>query len=75
MIRVLHFRDKCIGCNTCVEVAPERWRISRTDGKSTLIDGVTKKGIQSVVVSKDEALVCDEAARSCPVNVIQVTRG
>lgn len=46
--------------------------MSRTDGKSTLIGGITKKGIQSVVVSNDEVSECRRAAMNCPVNVIRI---
>ena len=70
--RIIHYREKCIGCNACVEAAPERWRMSRTDGKSTLIGGITKKGIQSVMVSNDDLSECRSAAINCPVNVIRI---
>ena len=72
MIRILHYREKCIGCNACVEVAPERWRISRNDGKSTLIGSTTKKGIQMVVIHKDELEVNTTAANNCPVKIIRL---
>ncbi len=44
MIQILFYRQKCIGCNACVEAAPERWRMSRKDGKCHLIGGTEKKG-------------------------------
>ena len=72
MIRIIHYREKCIGCNACVEAAPERWRVSRTDGKCTLIGSITKKGIQSVVIHADELDVNLKAAANCPVKIIQV---
>jgi ferredoxin len=72
MVRIVHYRQKCIGCNACVEIAPDRWRISRQDGKSTLVGSVTKKGIQSVVVSDAELDENKRAAVNCPVNVIRV---
>ncbi|MHB8402007.1 MAG: hypothetical protein ACYDCN_08335 [Bacteroidia bacterium] len=42
MIRITQQRAKCIGCNACVEAAFYRWRISRKDGKCTLIGGKEK---------------------------------
>jgi len=39
MIRITQQREKCIGCNYCVELAYDRWRMSKRDGKCTLIDG------------------------------------
>ncbi len=72
-LRIIHYREKCIGCNACVEAAPARWRMSRKDGKSTLVGGTTKKGIQSVVVHSDELDECRRAAMNCPVNVIRIS--
>lgn len=74
MIRLIHHREKCIGCNACVEAAPDRWRMSRIDGKSTLVGSITKKGIQSVVIHNDEVESNRKAAANCPVKVIQVVK-
>ena len=54
MIRITHQREKCIGCNYCVEIAYDRWRMSKKDGKCTLIEGKNKKGFFTAVVGDDE---------------------
>jgi len=74
MIRVIQHRHKCIGCNACVEADKYRWRISRKDGKSTLIGGTEKKGWFSVVVDDDEAQQLEAAKIHCPVNIIRWER-
>lgn len=74
MIRILQHRHKCIGCNACVEVDKYRWRMSRKDGKCTLIGGTEKKGWFSVVVEEDELPAVEAAARHCPVNIIRFDR-
>ena len=33
MVIVTLQRDKCIGCNYCVEMAPEQFQMSKKDGK------------------------------------------
>jgi ferredoxin len=71
MIRVLQHRHKCIGCNACVEADKYRWRISKKDGKSTLIGATEKKGWFSVVVDDDEADKLEAAKVHCPVNIIR----
>ncbi len=71
-IRILHYRNKCIGCNACVEAAPQRWRMSKKDGKSVLLGAQEKKGIYSVVVHIDEYDSNLEAAHNCPVNIIKI---
>jgi ferredoxin len=72
MIRILQQRNKCIGCNACVEAAHSRWRMSRKDGKSVLIGGVEKRGIFSVIVHDEELEENQLAAKNCPVNIIQL---
>ena len=74
MIRIFHYRSKCIGCNACVEVAPGRWRISKKDGKSVLVGGKEKKDVVSILVGDDEFDANNLAARMCPVNIIQVEK-
>lgn len=72
MIRIIQYRMKCIGCNACVEAAPFRWRISKKDGRCTLIGGTEKKGIYSVLVPDDELETNQLAAKNCPVNIIKI---
>ncbi len=71
-IKVIHYRDKCIGCHACVCVAKNNWKINDSDGKSDLI-GAVKKGNAHVVKILDEEVYENiSAAKSCPVNIIQV---
>ena len=72
MVRIIFYRNKCIGCNGCVEAAPERWRVSKRDGRCTLIDGKEKKGVFKAVVGMDEYEQNMQAAANCPVKIIQV---
>lgn len=71
MIRVLQHRHKCIGCNACVEADKFRWRVSKKDGKCTLIGGIEKKGWYQVIVDDDEANALEAAASHCPVRIIR----
>ncbi|MEH0154835.1 ferredoxin [Limibacter armeniacum] len=72
MVTIIQQRNKCIGCNYCVELAPERWRMSKKDGKSVLLGAVDKKGFWNVKVNEDELEANKRAAEACPVNIIQV---
>ncbi len=65
-------RRKCIGCNACVEAAPDYWVMSKADGKCYLKKGV-QKGQYYITTAPDFAL--DEnvqAAKNCPVNIIRI---
>lgn len=74
MIRVIHYRNKCIGCFACVAVAPSTWRMSKKDGKSVLLGSVEKKGAWSVLIEEDEWKENTTAEKMCPARVIQVRR-
>jgi ferredoxin len=72
MIRITYFRDKCIGCGVCCEIAPFRWRMSKKDGKSTLLQGKKKNDVFQAVVDNDEMKDNELAADNCPVNIIRI---
>lgn len=72
MLRIIQQRIKCIGCNACVEAADYRWRISKKDGKCTLVGSIEKRGFYSVIVPDHELEDNLLAAANCPVNIIKV---
>jgi ferredoxin len=74
MIRITQQRAKCIGCNACVEAADYRWRVSRKDGKCTLIGAEDKKGFFTVIVNDHEWEDNLKAANNCPVKIIKLIR-
>ena len=71
MIKVMHLKEKCIGCNACVEVDKFRWRISKNNGKCVLIEGVEKTGWFTALVGEDELENLQKAKNVCPVNIIK----
>lgn len=73
MITIIHQRNKCIGCNYCVELAPQRWIMSKDDGKCVLKNSVDKNGFWRIKVSNIELDANLKAAKLCPVKIIQIT--
>ena len=73
MVVVTLQRDKCIGCNYCVEMAPAQFQMSTLSGKSLLIKAVVSKGFHTLK-SPDHKIVenCELAAKACPVHIITV---
>lgn len=73
MVIITLQREKCIGCNYCVEMAPEQFQMSKKDGKSVLLHSSEKKGFHTLK-SPDENIYteADNAAKSCPVKIISV---
>ncbi len=73
MVVVTLQRHKCIGCNYCVELAPEQFQMSKKDGKSVLLHSKEKKGFHTI--KSPNAMIldsCEQAAKACPVNIIDV---
>lgn len=72
MLRITQHRIKCIGCNACVEAAPDRWAMSKKDGRCTLVGASEKRGFYTVLVHEDELERNREAAQNCPVHIIDL---
>ncbi len=73
MVIITLQRNKCIGCNYCVELAPRQFQMSKKDGKSVLLHAIDKKGfftLKSPDVSMFENVT--KAKEACPVNIISV---
>jgi len=71
MVVVTLQRNKCIGCNYCVEMAPEHFRMSKKDGKTVLLHATEKKGFFTIK-SPDNSIYADcfQAEKACPVKII-----
>ena len=68
-------RPKCIGCNYCVEAAPELFRMSTRDGKAVLLRSTEKRGFYTLRTPRlDLEAPAREAARLCPAKIIRVKR-
>ena len=70
-----HDREECIGCGACVAIHPDGWEMAE-DGKSDIIgskmreDGWEEKTLEN----EEDFELHKEAAESCPVNCIHLTK-
>lgn len=73
MVVVTLQRNKCIGCNYCVELAPGQFQMSKKDGKTVLLNSKEKKGFFTIK-SHDNMIYeeCTQASKACPVHIIDV---
>ncbi len=73
MVIITLQRKKCIGCNYCVEVAPQQFRMSQKDGKSILVKSYERKGFFTLK-EPDNAIYeqVQKAADLCPAKIISV---
>lgn len=73
MVVITLQRGKCIGCNYCAELAPNKFVMSKKDGKSVLLHSVDKKGFFTVKEPDHSQFAdIDNAAKACPVKIISV---
>lgn len=71
-MKIVHNRKNCIGCNVCVECAPDFWEILE-DGKAFLKDSVkNKNGIYIREINVFELNDNKKVADDCPVKVIKI---
>jgi ferredoxin len=69
MPKVIHEREKCIGCGACAAVCPDFWEMG-DDGKSVLKGG--KKIGKNFELTVKDAGCCKDAENTCPVQCIHV---
>ena len=74
MIQIIYQRNKCIGCNYCIELAPNRWKMNKKDGKSVLLGSRNKKGFFIAEVNDAEYEANKASAKVCPVNIIRINK-
>lgn len=71
---IIHERNECIGCGSCVLIAPHQRHMNHDDGKSCL-KGATRKGNKYMVgqIDEDDTDINREVADACPVSIIRVS--
>lgn len=70
--KIIHDRKKCIGCNSCINIAPQTWIMDENDGKARLV-GSQEKGLVFVGEITDCDLAANKkAAAACPMKTIKV---
>lgn len=71
--KIIHRPAKCIGCRSCVILAPHTWRLNETTGKAELIGGVPKKECMVAEIFECDIESNKKAAEACPMNLIQIS--
>jgi len=73
MVIITLQRKKCIGCNYCVEVAPQQFQMSQKDGKSILVNSYERKGFFTLKEADNAVFEqVEKAADLCPSKIISV---
>lgn len=72
MAKIIHYRNKCIGCGVCPELQADLWVMSKKDGKATLLNATSRKDIYALAVTEEVAVQAQPVVKACPVRVIKV---
>lgn len=74
MIRIVHYRDNCIGCNLCVDTAPKHWEMDMNEMKSVLKGAKQDNDTFVREITPEEVAENEKAADGCPVKIIKVVK-
>lgn len=71
MTKIIHEREKCIGCGSCAALCPKYWEMVE-DGKSQLLN--SEKAGENFELEVSDLGCNQEAADSCPVSCIKIVK-
>ena len=72
MAKLVHYRNKCIGCGICQELQPGTWRMSKKDGKAVLLHAEQKKDLFLLSIPSSELSLARQTIAACPARVIKL---
>ncbi len=72
MPNIIHYRNKCIGCGICYEMMPDVWRMSKKDGKASLLKAAIKRDTSVLKIDECMIPIARKVAEACPVKIIKV---
>jgi len=70
--KVSHQRQDCIGCNSCVTIAPQSWIMDKSDGKARLVNSKEKGKVFVGDIFEFDEEINKIAAEACPVQIIRL---
>ncbi|WP_072835471.1 ferredoxin [Flavisolibacter ginsengisoli] len=72
MFKIIHYRNKCIGCGICYELQPQFWRMSKKDGKAVLLNATVKNDLHILPLPVNEKEFTGQVSNACPARVIKI---
>ena len=70
MAKIIHERNKCIGCGACAVVCPKMFEMSEKDGLATLKN--SKENNEVFELQTTETDCAKEAVDVCPIKIIKI---
>jgi ferredoxin len=72
MAKIIHEREKCIGCGSCAALCPKFFEMA-DDGKAKLLNSEKNAEGNDELEVEDVGCV-QEAADACPVQIIHIVK-
>lgn len=66
-------RNKCIGCHSCIIIAPADYKMSN-DGKATLLNAQQNNHILEKEITTNDVAHHTHVAHTCPMNSIKIIK-
>ncbi len=73
MVKIIHEREKCIGCGSCMALCPKYWEMAE-DGKSKILGSKVNQKSGNYELEIDNAECNQDAVDSCPVECIKIIK-
>ncbi|MBD3330245.1 ferredoxin [Candidatus Peregrinibacteria bacterium] len=70
--RITHKKDKCIGCNSCVLIAPQNWQMNNKEGKAELIGAKKERHLRTAKIFECDLEANLTAEKTCPMQAIKI---
>jgi len=70
-MKIVHEREKCIGCGSCVALCPKYFEIAE-DGKAQLLNSKKNPEAGNEELEIEKIDCAQEAADICPVQCIKI---
>jgi ferredoxin len=72
-MKIVHEKEKCIGCGSCVALCPEYWEIGE-DGKAHLLGSKINPQTGNGELEVENISCNQKAADICPVQCIKIIK-
>ena len=72
-MKIIHEREKCIGCGTCAAICSKYWKIAE-DGKFDLAGSKVDPKTKNFELKIEKAGCNQEAVDGCPVQCIHIEK-
>ena len=72
--QLIHNKKDCISCGACAAIAPEFWYLDETGLAHVTDSHAVNDHWEKEILTDEDKVLHEDAAASCPVNIIKVEK-